>query len=136
MSLRLVLVDDSESVRRRLADASTRIPGMELVAEAGTIQQALHDIRELRPDAVVLDIQMPDGSGVGLLEMLAGDMPATVFIMFTSHDLPRYREHCRRAGARLFFPKATGFADLLESLASLAAQHPAIPLVKSKSFKQ
>ncbi|PZQ61568.1 MAG: DNA-binding response regulator [Phenylobacterium zucineum] len=81
MMLRAVLVDDEPVALRRLARALRSLPGVELVGAASDGLRARHVIEEVRPDLVVLDIEMPGCSGLDLAELLTGeDAPEIVFL--------------------------------------------------------
>ena len=67
---RVFLVDDHEIVRRGLSDLIDGAPGFEVVGEAGTVRQALARIEAARPDVAVLDVRLPDGSGIDLCRQI------------------------------------------------------------------
>jgi DNA-binding NarL/FixJ family response regulator len=64
MSIRVFLLDDHEIVRRGVRDLLDAEPDIEVVGEAGTVAQALDRLPLAEPDVAVLDVQLPDGSGV------------------------------------------------------------------------
>ncbi len=84
--------------------------------------QAMPLFEELRPDAVVLDIELPGSSGFDLLAQFKLQRPACVVIMLTTYAYPEFRENARRLGADHFFDKAMEFEQVTGVLASLAAQ--------------
>ena len=108
--MRVLIADDSTLVRERLVDLISEIEGVELVGQAGDGREALKAIARLKPDAVILDIRMPEGNGIQALEAIkknSADSP--IIIMLTAFPYPQYRQKCLAAGADYFFDKSTEF---------------------------
>jgi two-component system, LytTR family, response regulator len=85
MSIRVLIVDDEPLARQRLRDLLEEEPDFEVLAESGDGEDAIEKILDLRPDAVFLDIQMPEMSGFDVLEAIALEaMPIVVFV--TAYD--------------------------------------------------
>ena len=82
--IRAAIVDDEPLARRRLRRTLARIPEIDVVGEAGNAQEAAELIADQAPNLLLLDIQMPNGSGFELLEELDGPAPAVVFV--TAYD--------------------------------------------------
>lgn len=82
--LRVLVVDDEPLARRRLQRLLDGEPGAELVGLCGDGREALAQVEALRPDLVLLDIQMPDLDGFALLEGLPDPQPLVIFV--TAHD--------------------------------------------------
>ena len=118
--LKVYVVDDSELVRERLIDMVSEIEGVEVVGGAGDLRGAEASIRQLRPDAVILDIRLPDGSGITLLRHMKRERPAATVIVLTNYPYPQYREECLDAGADYFLYKATEFDKVGEILNRMA----------------
>jgi len=78
--IRALIVDDEPLARRRLARALARIEQVEVLGEAGNIREAARAIDEQAPNLLLLDIQMPNGSGFDLLAGLASPVPAVIFV--------------------------------------------------------
>lgn len=112
---RVVLVDDSPVVRERLA-AMLEEAGVEVVGQAKDASKGLEIIRQLAPDVVVLDMELPGRNGVGLLEDLQGEPRQPLVIMLTNDNGPGVREQCLGAGASFFFHKASEFERVLDVL--------------------
>ena len=91
--LRVVVADDERPGRKRLLDLLGRAPGVEVVAVAETGTEAVGAIRRHRPDAALLDVQMPEGTGLDVVrEVGPGHMPATVFVTaYDEHALEAFR---------------------------------------------
>jgi DNA-binding NarL/FixJ family response regulator len=105
--MKILIVDDSAVVRERLVGMLSEIEGVEIAGEAENPQEAIEAIRRLKPDAVVLDIQMPGGNGIDVLEQIKKDSPAPMVIMLTNFPYPQYRKKCMEIGADFFFDKST-----------------------------
>jgi DNA-binding NarL/FixJ family response regulator len=101
----LLLVDDHpgfRSLARRLLEAG----GFDVIGEAATGQAAVASARELRPDVVLLDIQLPDIDGFEVTARLADGGAAPVVVLTSTRDRADYGERVERCGARGFIPKA------------------------------
>jgi two-component system LytT family response regulator len=90
-SIRVVVVDDEPAARDVVTTLLGELAGIEVVGEASNGRDAVQLIRDLRPDLVFLDVQMPDADGFGVLEALGDDVPRGV-VFVTAHD-----EHAVRA---------------------------------------
>jgi two-component system response regulator DevR len=84
-TIRVFLMDDHEIVRRGLADLIGLENDMEVVGEAGSTADALHRIPAARPDVAVLDVRLPDGSGVEVCREIRSTMPEVHCLMLTSY---------------------------------------------------
>lgn len=83
--VRVMLVDDHEVVRLGLKSLLDRTPGLQVVAEAGTVQEAIAAARQAKPDVVVMDVRLPDGSGIDACREIRSERPETQVIMLTSY---------------------------------------------------
>ncbi len=110
--MQVVIVDDSAIVRRRLAEMLRHVAGVTVAGEAGSVAEALAMIPLLHPDVVVLDLHLPDGDGVAVLESVKRTMPAPVVVMLSNYSDDFYRTWCEAAGADFFLDKAKQFDEL------------------------
>ena len=118
--MKVLIVDDSAIVRERLKDMLSEVPKVETISQAKGSLEALESLRKLKPDIVILDIQMPGGSGIGLLqEMKKGNKPPLVIVL-TNQSYPQYRRKCLDAGADFFFDKSAEFDKVAETLEKLS----------------
>ena len=69
----------------------------------------MESISRLQPDAVILDIRMPGGSGIDVLKKIKKNYPSTLVIMFTNYPTAQYRKRCLDLGTDFFFDKSTEF---------------------------
>lgn len=120
-SLSVLLVDDAASTRAALRAALADCAGVHVVGEAGDVTAAIHALAVLRPDVVVLDFALPDGSGLDVLACATRCTPPPVvlFLSIFTHDY--VKASCLAQGALHFFDKATEFNRVCETIAALAA---------------
>jgi DNA-binding NarL/FixJ family response regulator len=111
-SMRVLIADDSQVVVERLADLLKEIPGIQLVGRANDVPQAIRSIREMKPDAVILDLQMPGGSGLDVLHAIRKTHPLVHVLICTNFPYPQYREECIAAGANFFLDKSAEFEKI------------------------
>jgi DNA-binding NarL/FixJ family response regulator len=118
--MKVLVVDDSATVRERLVEMLSAIDGVEYVHTAARASDALDAIQSGRPDVVVLDIRMPGGSGLVVLEALRVHSPDTLTIVLTNDPAPQWREASLRMGAQFFFDKSAEFQQAVDVVARLA----------------
>jgi YesN/AraC family two-component response regulator len=115
-----LIVDDSAVIRRRLISMLSEIPGVKLVGEAAGAVEGAELIRNEHPDVVILDIRMPDRSGIGLLEDIKHDPERPTIIILTNYPYTAYQKRCMELGASHFFDKSSEFTELETVVRELA----------------
>jgi DNA-binding NarL/FixJ family response regulator len=120
--LTVLVVDDSDAIRERLCELLGESPRLRVVGEACDGVEAILAFERLRPDAVVLDIQLPGIGGVEVLRRIKAAAPRCVVVMLTSFQQGPFREISRTLGASAFFHKATEFELVPGFLNSVAAE--------------
>lgn len=110
--MRVFIVDDSQVVLERLTDLLGEVQGIDIVGQAGNPNEAIRGIRKTRPDAVILDLQIPGGSGLDVLRDIRADHPNLFFLICTNYPYRQYRDECLSAGANYFLDKSTEFEKL------------------------
>ncbi|MEO8303258.1 MAG: response regulator transcription factor [Betaproteobacteria bacterium] len=125
--LRVVIVEDSAIIRARLTETLSEIPNLEIVAQAESEADALSVLRGAEWDAVVLDLQLKDGTGLGVLKKLkqGGRPEHTKVIVFTNYAFPQFRDRSLASGADFFFDKSREFDRVRDVLADMASSRPA-----------
>lgn len=123
MTIRIFLVDDHELVRRGIAGLVEAEADMELVGEASTAAQARSRIAAVRPDVAVLDVRLPDGSGVDVCRDLRSTMPDLRCIMLTGYDDDEALLSAVIAGAAGYVLKNIGGSGLVDGIRRAAAGH-------------
>jgi len=114
--LRLLIVDDHEVVRQGLVALLDRRASFQVVAEAGTVAEAIEGARRHRPDIVVMDIRLPDGSGIEACREIRAELPATRVVMLTSYPDEEAVLSAIVAGASGYLLKQTRARDLVAAL--------------------
>ena len=115
MGWTVVVVDDHVGFRSSAAEM-LRAAGHEVVAACADGRSALAAIAALRPDVVLLDVQLPDASGFGVAEALAGDADPPRVILVSSRDRSDYGGLIDESGARGFLSKDELSGDSLRGL--------------------
>ena len=114
--LRVVVVDDHEVVRQGLVALLARRDGFQVVAEAGTVAESIEAARRHRPDIVVMDVRLPDGSGVEACREIRAELPETRVIMLTSYPDDEAVLSAIVAGASGYLLKQIRARDLVAAL--------------------
>jgi DNA-binding NarL/FixJ family response regulator len=114
--IRTLIADDHALVRAGIRALVERIKGVTVVAEAGTGTEAVELIKKLKPDLVLLDITMPDGSGFDVLHHLTKKFAQTRVIVLTVHEAGEYAIRALREGAAGFLPKSAASTELEQAI--------------------
>jgi DNA-binding NarL/FixJ family response regulator len=114
--IRLLVVDDHEVVRQGLVALLDRRAGFQVVAEAGTVEEAIAQARLHQPDIVVMDVRLPDGSGVEACREIRAELPETRVIMLTSFPDDEAVLSAIVAGAAGYLLKQIRARDLVAAL--------------------
>lgn len=112
MTASVLLVDDHVLVRSGLRVLLEQLPGVEVVGEAGTGREALAVAAEVRPDLVILDIEMPELNGLDTIEFLKRDHPQTRVLVLSMHQNPEHVQRALANGADAYIVKAAAQAEL------------------------
>jgi DNA-binding NarL/FixJ family response regulator len=117
--LRLLVVDDHEVVRQGLVALLDRRDRFQVVAEAGTVEEALEATRRFHPDLVVMDVRLPDGSGIEACREIRAEFPTTRVVMLTSYPDEEAVLSAIIAGASGYLLKQIRARDLVSALESV-----------------
>jgi DNA-binding NarL/FixJ family response regulator len=117
---RLMLVDDHEVVRHGVRSLVESVPDWTLCAEASSGEEALAQAAETKPDMVVLDVSMPNVSGLDLIIQLKRLLPKVEILVLTMHDSERIVAQALRSGARGYLLKSDGGDKLIDALTALS----------------
>ena len=121
-SLKVLIADDSELLRERLTRLLSAIEGIEVAGEAPDGATALQQVQVLKPDVLILDLRMPGGSGIEVLQQIRQKGGRIKVIILTSFPYPQYRESCLAAGADYFFDKSEELELVRETLLQLRVE--------------
>jgi two-component system response regulator DevR len=114
--LRLLVVDDHEVVRQGLVALLDRREAFQVVAEAGTVAESLEMARKFEPDIVIMDVRLPDGSGIEACREIRADLPVTKVVILTSYPDEEAVLSAIIAGASGYLLKQIRARDLVAAL--------------------
>ncbi len=119
--IRVMIVDDHEIVRRGIAEIVDRADGLVVVAEAGSVAEALRRAELVRPEVVLVDLQLPDGTGIDIINKLRTTVPTASPIVLTSFDDDDALSEALHAGAKAYLLKTVRGAEIAEVVRAVAA---------------
>lgn len=105
-------MDDAEFIVERITEMVSDIPGVGSVATAQSYEGAVHFIREHKPEIVLLDINLPDKSGIEVLKACRKDIPGSAIVMISNQGNPYYKKQCMQLGADHFIDKTKEFETI------------------------
>jgi DNA-binding NarL/FixJ family response regulator len=114
--IRVIAIDDHPVVRRGLKQIIAAEQDMQVVGEAETAQEALRVIRQTACDAVVLDITLPDASGLDVLSQLKSEFPTLPVLIMSIHEEEQYALRVLKAGASGYLMKNSIPEDLIKAI--------------------
>ncbi|MFM0504948.1 response regulator [Paraburkholderia caffeinilytica] len=116
--LRVLLIEDSPLIRRSLVEAIDASGLLRVAAYAESADQAIALLSDEVFDAVIVDLQLKQGSGVPVLAYLQreGMIDSVFAAVLTNHALPAYRERCEQYGVRHFYDKSFEFDRVIDAL--------------------
>lgn len=120
MTIRLLLVDDHIVVRTGIRMLLEGEPNVEIVGEAGTAREALQAVSELHPDVILMDIGLPDLSGIDATREIKHLYPEISIVALTIHEDEEYFFKMLEAGASGYVPKKAAPAELLTAIREAA----------------
>ncbi len=118
---RIVVVDDHPMIRSGLKELIESEPDLEVCGEAGDAPTAVRIVEERKPDLVVVDISLSEGSGIDLIKRLKAIDPALPCLVFSMHDEKLYAERVLSAGGMGYVSKQESAATLLEAVRQVLA---------------
>jgi len=121
--IQILLVDDSELVRRGIKTVlSTHSePPMQVIGEANSVATAVSECARLKPDVVLLDIRLPDGSGLDACRQILQRQPDTKIIVLTSYSNDNFVYEAVTCGAQGYLMKEIDPAGLIQAVQDVAA---------------
>lgn len=119
-TIRVLLVDDHEVIRVGLRTVLGQSQGVTIIGEAGTMAEAIEQAQKLKPDVILMDVRLPDGSGVNACREILSARPETRVIFLTSYADDDSVLAAVLAGAHGYVLKEIDSAALLDALQSVA----------------
>jgi DNA-binding NarL/FixJ family response regulator len=113
MTVRVLVVDDHPAFRRALTSALSMVEGFEVAGEAGGGVAACEGADRLEPDVILMDLSMPDLSGIDAMKVIHKTQPDLPVVILTAHADPGVEREAREAGASGFLAKGIGLDDLV-----------------------
>jgi len=124
LNVRLLLVDDHEVVRAGLRALLAGIDGIEVVGEAGSVAEAVREAARLAPQVVLMDLRLPDGSGLDACREILSNAPQTRIVFLTSYSDEQAVMSTVLAGAAGYVLKDVGHRALVAAIRDAAAGRP------------
>jgi len=125
--IQILLVDDHFIVRMGLIASLKTDADLQVVAEAGTGAQAVKLFRQHQPDVVLMDLRLPDLTGVEAAALILKEFPTAKVIILSSHDLPEEVFQAFQAGVRGYLLKDVLVEELARAIKSVAAGQKHVP---------
>lgn len=120
--MRVFLLDDSTLIRDSLKRLLGELPDLAVCGEAGTLEEGVARIKALRPNLVILDIALPDGSGLDVIARIKTIDSRILILVFSDLAYPQYRRRALKLGASAIFDKGKEISSLETFLRSLGAE--------------
>jgi len=135
--IRILLADDHPVVRDGLVAILSTQPDFEVVGEAGNGRSAIQLVQELKPDLILLDLEMPEMDGVETLQILRADNPNVRVIVFTAFDTDERILTAVQAGAQGYLLKGVPRQELFNAIRVVHSGGSLLqPIVASKLLRQ
>lgn len=116
----VMIVDDHEIVRNGIAEVVERVAGLTVVAEAGSVADALMRAELAQPQVILVDLQLPDGNGIDLIEQLKVVLPSARCIVLTSFDDDMALAEALKKGAAAFLLKTVPGVEIANVIKAVA----------------
>ncbi|MGH6890134.1 MAG: response regulator [Rhizomicrobium sp.] len=117
----VLLVDDHPLVREWLTTLINQLPGLRVCGEAAASDPALESIRAAPPDVAIVDLSLPEGSGLSLIKAIKAEFPDIAIVVLSMHDERFYAERAFRAGARGYVMKGESTSSISAALREVLA---------------
>ena len=124
--MKLIIADDSKLIRDRITERVELIDSVNVVAQTTNSFETIEEIKKHKPEVLILDIRMPEGSGINVLKYIKKNKTQIVTIVVTNYPIIQYKNKCFELGADYFFCKASEFDEVFKLVEKL---------VKSKSTR-
>lgn len=123
MNIRILLADDHEVMRDGLRSLLNSQPGMEVIAEAASGREAVELAVKKKPDVIIMDINMPNLSGIEATRQIVASVPKVKVIGLSMYSDKRFVVQLLKAGATGFLPKSSPFNEVVSAIKAVVANH-------------
>lgn len=131
---RILLVDDHELFREGVALVINKQPDMEVVGQADDGLEALTMAHDLRPDLIIMDINMPLSNGLEATELIHTSVPESIIIMLTAHEEDEKLFNAIKAGAQGYILKSSPSAGLIGGIRGALNGESSVPRKLARQF--
>lgn len=121
MAARILLVDDHQVLREGLRSLLEKQPDMEVVGDAGDGRTALQLVRDMRPDLVIMDVNMPGMDGIDATRLITRDYPETKVLALSMYLRKAFVAAMFQCGASGYLLKENAFAEIVEAVRTILA---------------
>ncbi len=115
----ILLVEDSLLIIERIIGMLGELDNVKLIVHAANYRESIRMMNEVSADVVLLDLNLPDKSGIELLQVIKTTQPKMKVIVLTNHATEGYREICTSMGADYFFDKSNDFDKIPDVIGSM-----------------
>lgn len=120
-NINVMIIDDHEVVRRGISEVVDRAEGLKVIAEAGSVSEAVRRCELMNPDVALVDLRLPDGTGIDIIEQVKERSPQTSCVVLTSFDDDEALAESLAAGAKAYLLKTVRGAEITEVIKAVAA---------------
>ena len=132
--MKILIVDDHVLLREGLASLLEKHPDFEVIGQAGTVKEAIDQAIRLVPDIVLMDISLPDGTGLEATKAILSEKPEIAIVMLTVHETDELLFDAVRAGAKGYLLKNTSTSHLFEALKAVHQGETALSGTMARSL--
>ena len=119
----ILIVDDSEIIQQRLREQLSNIQNIGVLNPVSSISEAINTYNKFHPGIVILDIQLADGIGFEVLDVIKKQNPETIVIVFTNYAQAGFRKRSLDGGADFFIDKSNGYISIYDFIRWFAQDH-------------
>lgn len=135
-TIRIQVVDDHHIVRQGLVALLNTVADFQVVAEAGDGREAVQQHRELHPDVTIMDLRLPQMSGVDAIVAIRAESPQAKFIVLTTFDGDEDIYRALQAGAKGYLLKGMNAAELTDAIRTVHAGRTRIPSIVAERLAE
>jgi two-component system response regulator NreC len=114
--IKIILVDDHQLVRDGIKALLTGVPDITIIGEAADASELFRELTTLQPDLLIMDISLPDISGIEITKKICNDYPGMKVLILSMYNNEEFIINSLKAGARGYLPKNTSREELLQAI--------------------